>query len=75
MLEEGGFLINNNIVTLHFVEPQINNGIEVMTISLELKQNKTIIICVCYWKQQTKTTKQEAKNKFDCLSQHISKYL
>ena len=28
-----------------------------------------------YGKQETKTTKQEAKRKFDYLSQHISKYL
>ena len=46
-----------------------------MTIRLELKQNKTIIICIYYGKQEIKTTKLEAKTEFDYLSQHISKYL
>ena len=51
-----GFLINNNIVKSCFVEPQTNDGIEIMTNRLELKQNKTIIICIYYGKQETKTT-------------------
>ena len=33
-----GFLINSNIVKSCFVEPQTNEGIEIMTIRLELKQ-------------------------------------
>ena len=71
-----GFLINYNIVKSCFVEPQTNDGIlEIMTIRLELKQNKTIIICIYYGKQEIKTTKLEAKTEFDYLSQHISKYL
>ena len=70
-----GFLINNNIVKSCFVEPQTNEGIEIMTIRLELKQNKTIIICIYYRKQETKTTKQEARHEFDYLSQHILRYL
>ena len=45
-----------------------------MTIRLELKQNKTIT-CIYYGKQETKTTKRGARNKFDYLSQHISKQL
>ena len=68
------FLINNNKVKSFFEEPQANDGIlEIMTIRLELKQNKTIIICIYYGEQETKTTKQEAKKEFDYLSQHISK--
>ena len=35
-----GFLINNKIVKSYFVEPQTNEGIEIMTIRLELKQSK-----------------------------------
>ena len=46
-----------------------------MTIRLKLKQNKTIIICIYYEKQETKTTKQEARHEFDYLSQHILRYL
>ena len=46
-----------------------------MTIRLELKQHKAIIICIYYGKQEIKTTKLEAKREFDYLSQHISKYL
>ena len=46
-----------------------------MTIRLELKQNKTVIRCIYYGKQEIKTTKQEAKREFDYLLQHISKYL
>ena len=38
-----------------------------MTIRLELKQNKTIIICI-------QCGKQEATNEFDYLSQHVSRY-
>ena len=48
---EIGFLINNNIVKSCFVEPQTSEGIEIMTIRLELKQNKTIIICIYYGKR------------------------
>ena len=66
------FLINNNIVKPCFVEPQTNDRIEIMAIRPELKHNKTIIICSYYWKQETKTTKQEAKLDFDYLSQHIT---
>ena len=43
-----------------------------MTIRPELNHNKAIIICSYYWKQETKTTKQEAKLDFDYLSQHIT---
>ena len=46
-----------------------------MAIRLELKQNKTMIICIYYVKQESKTRKQEARNEFDYLSEHISKYL
>ena len=46
-----------------------------MTIRLKLKQNKTIIICIYYEKQETKTTKREARHEFDYLSQHILRYL
>ena len=46
-----------------------------MAIRLELKQNKAIIICIYHGKQESKITKQEAKNESDYLSQHISKYL
>ena len=68
--------MNNNIVKSCFVDPQTNDGIlELMPIRLELKWNKTIIICIYYGKQETKTTKQEAKRESDYLSQHISKYL
>ena len=50
-----GFLINNKIVKSCFVEPQTNHRIlEILTIRLELKQNKTIIICIYYGKQETK---------------------
>ena len=73
--KDGGgivFLINNNIVKSCFVEPQTNDRIEIMAIRPELKHNKTIIICSYYWKQETKTTKQEAKLDFDYLSQHIT---
>ena len=73
--KDGGgivFLINNNIVKTCFVEPQTNDRIEIMAIRPELKHNKTIIICSYYWKQETKTTKQEAKLDFDYLSQHIT---
>ena len=45
-----------------------------MTIRLELKQNKTIIIWIYYGKQETKTTKQKAKRALDYLSWHILKY-
>ena len=45
-----------------------------MIIILELKQNKIIIISIFYGKQETKTRKQ-AKNEFDYLLQHLSKYL
>ena len=55
---EIGFLINNNIVKSCFVEPQTNEGIEIMTIRLELKQNKTIIICIYYGKRN-QNKKQE----------------
>ena len=73
--KDGGgivFLINNNIVKSYFVEPQTNDRIEIMAIRPELNHNKTIIICSYYWKQETKTTKQEAKLDFDYLSQHIT---
>ena len=77
--KDGGgiaFLINNNKVKSFFEEPQANDGtLEIMTIRLELKQNKTIMICIYYGEQETKTNKQEAKKEFDYLSQHISKYL
>lgn len=46
-----------------------------MIILLELKQNKIIIVSIFYGKQETKTRKQEAKNEFDYLLQHLSKYL
>ena len=72
---EIGFLTKNHTIKSCFVEPQTNDGIEAMTIRLELKQNKSIIIYIYYGKQESKTTKQEAKNEFDYLSQHISKYL
>ena len=34
--------MNNNAVKSCFVEQQTNEGIEIMTIRLELKRNKTI---------------------------------
>ena len=67
--------MNKNIGKSCFVEPQTDNGIEIMTIKLELKQNKAIIIFICYGKQETKTANEEAEHRFDYLSQHISRYL
>ena len=61
---EIAFLIKNHIVKSCFVEPQTNDGIETMTIRLELEQNKTIIICIYCGKQESKTRKQEAKLLF-----------
>ena len=46
-----GFLINSNIVKSCFVEPQTNDGIEIMTVRLELKENKTITIYIYYGKE------------------------
>ena len=67
--------MNSNVVKSCFVEQQTNEGIEIMTIRLELKRNKTIVICINYGKQETKTIKQEARNEFEYLSQRISRYL
>ena len=67
--------MNNNVVKSCFVEQQTNEGRERMTIKLELKRNKTVIICINYGKQETKTIKQEARNEFEYLSQRISRYL
>ena len=55
-----GFLTNNSMVKSCFVGPQTNNGIEIMTIRLELKQNKTIIICIYYGKPKQQNKKQKA---------------
>ena len=46
-----GFLINSNIVKSCFVERQTNDGIEIMTVRLELKENKTITIYIYYGKE------------------------
>ena len=40
-----------------FVGLQTNNGIEIMTIRLELKQNITIIICIYYGKPKQQNKK------------------
>ena len=70
-----GFLINNKIVKSCFVEPQTNHRIlEIMTIRLELKQNKTIIICIYYGKKETKLSKKQRENLIIYYSTFQSTY-
>ena len=63
-----GFLINKSIIKSCIIEPNLNKTIEFMSIKLNLTDNESMMVCLYYGKQESRSTKKESQNEFNQIS-------
>ena len=69
--KDGGgivFLINKSIIKTCTIEPSLNKTIEFMSIKLNLTNNESMMACLYYGKQESRSTKKESENEFNQIS-------
>ena len=60
-----GFLINKSILKSCTIEPNLNKTIEFMSIKLNLTNNESMMVCLYYGKEESRSTKKQSENKFN----------
>ena len=63
-----GFLINKSIIKSCTIEPNLNKTIEFMSTKLNLANNESMMVCLYYGKQESRSTKKESENEFNQIS-------
>ena len=63
-----GFLINKSIIKSCTTEPNLNKTIEFMSIKLNLTNNESMMVCLYYGKEESRSTKKQSENKFNQIS-------
>ena len=63
-----GFLINKSIIKSCTIEPNLNKTIEFMSIKLNLTNNESMMVCLYYGKEESRSTKKQSENKFNQIS-------
>ena len=63
-----GFLINKFIIKSCTIEPKLNKAIEFMSTRLNLTNNESLMVCLYYGKQESKSTKKEPENELNQIS-------
>ena len=63
-----GFLINKFIIKSCTIEPKLNKAIEFMSTRLNLTNNESMMVCLYYGKQESRSTKKEPENELNQIS-------
>ena len=61
-------LINKSIIKSCTIDPNLNKTVEFMSIKLNLTNNESMMICLYYSKQDSRSTKKESENEFNRIS-------
>ena len=61
-------LINKSIIKSCTIDPNLNKTVEFMSIKLNLTNNESMMICLYYGKQDSRSTKKESENEFNRIS-------
>ena len=62
------FLINKFIIKSCTIEPKLNKAIEFMSARLNLTNNESMMVCLYYGKQESRSTKKEPENELNQIS-------
>ena len=63
-----GLLINKSIIKSYPIEPKLNKAIEFMSARLNLTNNESMMVCLYYGKQESRSIKKEPENEFNQIS-------
>ena len=64
-----GFSIKKSIIKSCAIEPNLHKTIEFMSIKLNLTNNESMVGCLYYGKQKSRSTKEKkSKNEFNQIS-------
>ena len=68
-----GFLINKSIIKSCTTEPNLNKTIEFMSIKLNLTNNESMMVCLYYGKEESRSTKKSNQKTNLIKYQHTQK--
>ena len=63
-----GFLINKSTIKSYTIETNLNKTIGFISVKLNLSNNKPMMVCLYYGKQESRSTKKKSENEFNQIS-------